>query len=592
MTNKTLRGMISKAMILAAVLPILYLGAFLYHSQTASFNQEEEQRSITTLNSVIAAIEGFDSHNRSILRSFAAHPQVQAVLKESVDEQHVTKVIYNYYRDFPSIDSIYIGTSDGKHFSRKKALVSPSYDPRQRPWYQLAQRHPGTVVVTDPYENAVAPGSLSVTYALTLESANGGDLQGVVGCDILIADLSRLISAVAQDQNFAVVVTGGDGKIIFCQAPSLKENLIGDAALTAAVSESNYRERRVISGETYQVFGKLEPETGWQVYVYVSDRPLAEKQRAILFNVGVLMIAMIVISIAGTYGIVRFIMGHIDEFVARIKEINFDSIPDSIHMTRKPLQELCIIKETLDDMLARMGGQALELTRQKEEIQNQYEEIEALYEQSASLNGVLNDTIQRLKESNTETIRALSSAIEAKDEYTLGHCERVTEYAVRLGKRVGLSDEAINDLELAAVLHDVGKVAVPLEILNKPGRLTVEEYAHVKQHPELGYQITRDLQFMKRASRIIRQHHEWYDGSGFPQGMAGGDIETEARILSIADAYDAMTSARAYRVDPLSCEDALNELNAYARRQFDPVLTALFIDMMMVSEIESEQERV
>jgi hypothetical protein len=172
-------------------------------------------------------------------------------------------------------------------------------------------------------------------------------------------------------------------------------------------------------------------------------------------------------------------------------------------------------------------------------------------------------------------ILSLALAIEAKDPYTRGHCLRLADLAERLGRALDYDAAALRTLRMAATLHDVGKIAVPEAILGKPGRLTDEEYAILQRHPIAGAEICAPLRSARAILPAIRHHHERWDGAGYPDGLAGGAIPRDARIIAIVDAYDAMTSDRPYRRG-LPPGRALAILRANAGPQWDPALVALF----------------
>lgn len=175
-----------------------------------------------------------------------------------------------------------------------------------------------------------------------------------------------------------------------------------------------------------------------------------------------------------------------------------------------------------------------------------------------------------------DTVRSLVGALEAKDPYTRGHSERVAEYARMLGHHIGLDARSTEKLERAALLHDVGKLTMSAEVLTKPGRLDEVEMQSMRQHPDLGGRMVARIPPLRGLASSVRAHHERLDGSGYPLGLTADDIPMFARVLAVADAYDAMTSKRAYR-GAMTHTEATRELQAGAGTQFDPVLVDAFI---------------
>jgi HD-GYP domain-containing protein (c-di-GMP phosphodiesterase class II) len=175
-----------------------------------------------------------------------------------------------------------------------------------------------------------------------------------------------------------------------------------------------------------------------------------------------------------------------------------------------------------------------------------------------------------------ETVRALALAIDARDPYTGGHVDRVASYAVMLGKELGWSEVELKSLEVGALLHDVGKIGVPDAILRKNGPLDDDEWLQMRQHPTIGAAMLGGLELLKTAVPAVLHHHERYDGQGYPSGLAGADIPPSARIVAIADAFDAMLTDRPYRKGlPLAV--SLAELERCMVSQFDPEFTPVFV---------------
>lgn len=184
-----------------------------------------------------------------------------------------------------------------------------------------------------------------------------------------------------------------------------------------------------------------------------------------------------------------------------------------------------------------------------------------------------------IRDNYLKTIRAFALAVEAKDEYTHGHSENVMKYTVVLAKHLGLPDSEIELVKYAGLLHDIGKIGISEAILNKSSKLTNEEFDQIKKHPELGARIIADVPSLKALVPMVLHHHEFYNGGGYPLGIGGDEIPFGARILSISDAYEAMTSDRPYRKS-LPEEVAFNILIQERGRQFDPQITDAFLDLM------------
>jgi len=172
-----------------------------------------------------------------------------------------------------------------------------------------------------------------------------------------------------------------------------------------------------------------------------------------------------------------------------------------------------------------------------------------------------------------ETIQALATAIEAKDPYTKGHSERVAEFAAIIAEEMKLPENEVNNLKFAALLHDIGKIGIPEHILNKPDKLTKEEFDVVKTHPDMGASIVKKIDFLMHASSIIRYHHERYNGSGYPEGLTGEQIPLGAAILAVADTFDALTTDRPYR-KAWSIQETIEEIERCAGRDFKPEVVA------------------
>src|SRR6476659_3677845 len=190
-----------------------------------------------------------------------------------------------------------------------------------------------------------------------------------------------------------------------------------------------------------------------------------------------------------------------------------------------------------------------------------------------------------MREMFTQTITALAGAVDKRDPYTSKHSWRVKEIAGDIGRAMRLGEADLEALEWGGLLHDVGKIGVPDNVLLKQERLNKEERMLMNAHPVLGAQIIQPVTRLSRELPIIRHHHEWYNGSGYPDRLIGDEIPLLARILHCADAFEAMTAARPYRMTPLTPEQALGELRKFAGVQFDPAVVDAFVKTSRVDGV-------
>jgi len=179
------------------------------------------------------------------------------------------------------------------------------------------------------------------------------------------------------------------------------------------------------------------------------------------------------------------------------------------------------------------------------------------------------EQLGQLQESLENTVRAIATIVEMRDPYTAGHQVRVADLATAIAEQMGLSDEEVHAIHIAGIVHDLGKIRIPAEILSMPGKINDLEFSLIKTHAEAGYEILKDIHFPWPVAQMVLQHHERLDGSGYPQGLNGDQIIIGARILGVADVVEAMSSHRPYRAG-LGIETALAEISAQRGSQFDP----------------------
>lgn len=196
-----------------------------------------------------------------------------------------------------------------------------------------------------------------------------------------------------------------------------------------------------------------------------------------------------------------------------------------------------------------------------------------------TINKQLHDKNEELERAYLDTIGILRQTVEAKDPYTRGHSDRVSEYSVLIGKKLGLDEKTLHILKIGGLFHDIGKIGIPDSILLKESKLSDEEYSQIKNHPMIGVHMLGDAAIFTDILPIVKHHHERYDGRGYPSQLVGDDIPYVARIAAVADTFDAMTSKRSYR-DSLPIDVVRAEIERCSGTQFDPNIAKVFIDIM------------
>lgn len=211
-------------------------------------------------------------------------------------------------------------------------------------------------------------------------------------------------------------------------------------------------------------------------------------------------------------------------------------------------------------------------------IESGIKSIEQMHE-IKRINEMLKESKEQLERAYLDTIQSLRYAVEAKDPYTRGHSDRVSEYAVLIGRKMGLPEDEIKTLQIGGLFHDIGKIGVPDSILQKEAKLTDDEYSQIKNHPSIGAHILGEAEAFKDIIPIVKHHHERFDGRGYPSRLSGEEIPLLARITAVADTFDAMTSKRSYR-NALDIQYVKEEIERCKGTQFDPKIAKVFLEIL------------
>lgn len=275
-----------------------------------------------------------------------------------------------------------------------------------------------------------------------------------------------------------------------------------------------------------------------------------------------------------------------EEFLRRHCEVVSTKLEEKV----KELEETLAERKKTEEELRRSEASYKELTEVLGDALNEVKKREQslLKSRDAFLNMLedISESHKELEDLFMSLVRTMVNALDAKSHWTRGHSERVTAYAEEIAKEIGLDEDEIKNLRLAGLLHDIGKIGTYDHLLDKPSKLTTEEFEIVKKHPAQGAEILKEIKQLKDIIPLIRHHHERFDGRGYPDGLRGENIPLGARILHVADSFDSMTADRPYRPAP-GLEYAISEFKKYAGLQFDPQVVEAFLRVIGSSRSET-----
>lgn len=439
-------------------------------------------------------------------------------------------------------------------FEKTWVYSNSEYNYFEQNWYKDALNSNKSIVYSDLYFDE----ALETTF-VTCSSPiiRQGEVIGVSTADITFREIrDYILNIEVGDQGYAYILTDEGLRWGLAGENDLAYNILNDNNLEMRelgnyiLNSSQGEIRNMKSQKEFIAWSPIDA-TGLKLIVIYPVKECYEAiNKVIIKNMIAFIVAIVLFILIINYALTKKIEQPMKEIIREIEKgkSSLEDFPISYQSIENIGSMIVLIKELFQERYEHV----LELKRLLTEIDQNY---------------IL-------------TVKSLSNVIEAKDNYTKGHCEKVTDYALKTADLMGLSEEDRKCLQYAAILHDIGKIAIPMEILNKSSKLTEEEYLLIKEHSRIGYEIIKEVPFLKRSALVILQHHERPDGKGYPQGLFCTETDILARIISVADAYDAMTRARPYRTIPLSKEAARKVLIECKETQFDEIIVDYFIQIL------------
>lgn len=596
-----IQGKITLIILLVIIISITSIGVLNYkHAKVIVLNEVKQSSYETLQNANDYFLKKFMSDMEHVVNYWAENEQIknykskpnQPKMVRAVPERfkYISDQWLGYVKGSSYIEWIYFEPEeDGSLFiSPIDPTMPDEYDCRTRDWYRKAVQNRGKAVWSDPYLDAGETGGIVVTVARAVE--RGNELVGVVGMDIKLSRFSNIINDIRYGDGGYLMLLNSEGYLFsHPNDEMLLSNISSDEELAKDIVSESGIDIIDYQGKQKIISYLSVPDTGWKLVGVMSFdmekalEPIRDETiRTALYSVFIAFIIGFLLS--------EVIINPLHRIMKSIHNISLGNLYEHIDIKSKDEFEVLgnqfnDMMDSLRELIQERNKNVEELTRKNEEILSQSKKISSYSREKELMNRELSGLLKEIRSNYLSTVRALANAIEASDKYTRGHCDRVSRISMAIAKNMGVSSEDQNILEFASILHDIGKIGVSSHILNKEGKLTEEEVEMIRRHPKIGYDILSGVEFLYESRKILLQHHERIDGEGYPQGLKGDEITFLAKIISVADAYDAMTSSRPYRKNPLTQEQAIQEMIRLKGIQFDGEVVDCFVNLLMTSPI-------
>ena len=482
-----------------------------------------------------------------IVKTWAEDSDIVSYEKENGQGRYVKSIPENFeeiqgkwvgiIRSMENIAWMYYALEeDGSIFIAPVDETMPSdYDARVRDWYIGTTKENGDVFWTEPYIDAGESGKLLQTVSRGVYRNN--ELVGVVGLDIELQKFTEIINELSYSKHSYIFLLNQMGDI-------LAHNSEFPPELKPYVRRAAYNSDELITIDSVEYVSSSVPISinDWKL-VAITRTNLESELRIIRNRIFGIVSTVILFGIFISIVLSRHLLRPLNSLILATDEVSRGNF--KIRTNTKSKDEFNILSNSFNHML---------------------DHIE--------------DLIEERDKNYLKTVTVLANAIEASDEYTRGHCDRVGEISLKIGKKMGLSERQMDNLRFACILHDVGKIGINDRILNKPSALTMEEYEVIKKHPMIGYEIIKEVDFLEEPANIMLQHHERIDGNGYPNGIKGEEIRLEAKILAVADTYDSISSERVYRKRVFTKEEIKEELIRSSDTQLDGEVVKALLDIL------------